>query len=114
MAATAETAPTVTVYTEPPELEIWVDDERLGVGEAVLLGPFEDYVEVTVRGSGYKETTEIIDPPTEEDEDVVVIVISGKTRGFSWPSLGIGAALGLGTFFVIFGGFAFAAFGSIR
>lgn len=112
--AVAETVPTITVYTEPPELEIWVDGEYLDVGETVLFGPFEDYVEVTVRGKGYAETTEVVDPPTEKDEDVVVIVISGKTRGFSWPSLGIGAALGLGTFFVIFGGVAFAAFGSIR
>jgi len=110
-AAAAATAPTITVFTEPPELEIWLDGERVGVGEVVLFGPFDDYVEVTVRGTGYQETTEIVDPPTEEDEDVIIVIASGKTRGFSWPSLGIGAALGLGTFFVIFGGFAFYAFG---
>jgi hypothetical protein len=94
--ASVAIAPTVTVYTEPPELEIWVDGEHLGVGEVVLVGPFDDYVEVTVRGSGYQEKTEIVDPPTEEDEDVVIVIVGEKTRGFSWPSLGIGTALGLG------------------
>ena|GEM_PF-1383251 len=111
LTAAAETVPTITVYTEPPELEIWVDGDRVGVGEAVLFGPFDDYVEVTVKGEGYKETTEIVDPPTEEDEDVVIVMIGEKTRGFSWPSMGIGAALGIGSFVMIFGGFFIGSFG---
>lgn len=94
--AAAGTVPTITIYTEPPELEIWADGRYLGVGDAVLFGPFEDYVEVTVKGEGYVETTQVIDPPTEEDEDVVVVMASGKTGGFSWPSLGIGAGIALG------------------
>ena len=109
--AAAETVPTITVYAEPPELEIWVEGERTGVGFAVLFGPFDDYVEVTVKGEGYEEITQVVDPPTEEDEDVVIIVVSGKTRGFSWPSLGIGAALGIGSFVMIFGGFFIGSFG---
>jgi hypothetical protein len=103
--------PTITIYTEPPELEIWADGEYLGVGDAVLFGPFEDYVEVTVRGEGYVETTQVIDPPTEEDEDVVIIITGEKTRGVSWPSIGIGAALGIGSFIMIFGGFFIGSFG---
>jgi len=107
----ATTAPTITVYTEPPELEIWVDGERVGVSEAVLFGPFNDYIEVTVKGKGYKEQTQVVDPPTEEDEDVVIVMIGEKTRGFSWPSLGIGAGIGIGTFVMIFGWFLVGAFG---
>ncbi len=101
--AAAETAPTITVYAEPPELEIWVDGERIGVGEAVLFGPFDDYVEVMVKGEGYAETTEVVDPPTEEDEDVTVVVVSEKVRGFSWLSLGIGVGIGIVMFSAIFG-----------
>ncbi|UCE27841.1 MAG: hypothetical protein JSW52_03555 [Candidatus Coatesbacteria bacterium] len=92
----AATAPTITVYTEPPELGIWVDGERLGVGEVVLFGPFDDYVEVTVKGKGYEEKTQVVDPPTEEGEDVVIIMIGEKTRAFSWASMGIGAGIALG------------------
>jgi hypothetical protein len=110
VAATSATTPTITVYTEPPELEIWVNGKYLGVGDAVLFGPFEDYVEVTVKGKGYAETSEVVDPPTEEDEDVVIVVVSEKTRGFSWSSLGIGAALGIGSFVMIFGGFFIGSF----
>jgi hypothetical protein len=101
-AAAAETAPTITVYTEPPELEIWVDGRYLGVGDAVFFGPFEDYVKVTVTGTGYQETTEIVDPPTVEGEDVTVVIVSEKVRGFSWVSLGIGVGIGVGTFLAIF------------
>jgi hypothetical protein len=94
-AAAAATAPTITVFTEPPELEIWLDGERVGVGEVVLFGPFDDYVEVTVRGTGYQETTEIVDPPTEEDEDVIVVIASERKRWFSMGSLGVGFGIGL-------------------
>jgi hypothetical protein len=102
VSVTTATTPTITIYTEPPELEIWADGEYLGVGDAVLVGPFEDYVEVTVKGKGYKEKTEIIDPPTEEDEDVVIIIVGEKTRGFSWPSMGIGAGIALGILGLLF------------
>ncbi len=85
----AEVVPTITVYAEPPELEIWVDGERIGVGEAVLFGPFDDYVEVTVKGRGYKEINQVVDPPTEEDEDVIFI-ITGEPRDFSVLSLLLG------------------------
>lgn len=101
VAVAAEVVPTITVYTEPPELEIWVDGERVGIGEAVFFGPFDDYVEVTVRGEGYDENTEVIDSPTEENEDVVIVVVSEKTRGFSWASLGIGFGSGLATASII-------------
>jgi hypothetical protein len=94
-AAAAATAPTITVFTEPPELEIWLDGERVGVGEAVLFGPFDDYVEVTVRGKGYAETTEIVDPPMVEGEDVIVVIASERKRWFSMGSLGVGFGIGL-------------------
>lgn len=90
--AAAGTVPTITIYTEPPELEIWVDGERMGVGEVVLFGPFDDYVEVTVKGKGYQETTEVVDPPTDDGERVIVI-IRGEPSGFNVVSLveGVGA-----------------------
>lgn len=91
----AENIPTITVYTEPPELEVWADGEYLGVGDAVLFGPFGGYVEVTVKGEGYVETTEIVDPPTEEGENVVVVIASEKKRWFSMGSFGVGFGIGL-------------------
>ncbi|UCE27843.1 MAG: hypothetical protein JSW52_03565 [Candidatus Coatesbacteria bacterium] len=104
--AAAAAAPTITVYTEPPELEIWVDGEYLGAGDAVLSGPFDDYVEVTVKGKGYKETTEVIDPPTEGGEDVILI-ITGVPYNFSVLSL----ILGTLTTFTVVG--AFVAIGAL-
>jgi len=93
--AYAAAAPTITVYTEPPELEIWADGERLGVGEVVLFGPFEDYVEVTVKGKGYKDTDKVIRSPEKGEGNLVIVVIGEKKRGFSWSSLGIGLVAGL-------------------
>lgn len=91
VAVAAETVPTITIYTEPPELEIWADGEYLGVGEAVLFGPFEDYVEVTVKGKGLY-SVETVDPPTDEGEHAIVI-ITGEPSDFNVFSLleGVGA-----------------------
>lgn len=100
----AEVVPTITVYAEPAELEIWVDGERIGVGEAVLFGPFDDYVEVTVKGEGYKDTARIIRSPTSDEGNLVIVIAGEKKRGASWRSLGIGLAAGLGMFCLIFAG----------
>jgi hypothetical protein len=100
----AATTPTITVYTEPPELEIWVDGERLGVGEVVLFGPFDDYVEVTVKGKGYKDNDKVIKSPGSGERNLVIVIAGEKKRGFSWKALGIGLAVVLGPFCLIFAG----------
>lgn len=92
VATVAETVPTITVYAEPPELEIWVDGERIGVGEAVLFGPFEDYVEVTVKGEGYEDTGKVIRSSGGDEGNLVIVIAGEKKRGASWRSLGLGFA----------------------
>jgi hypothetical protein len=104
VATVAETVPTITVYAEPPELEIWVDGERIGVGEAVLFGPFEDYVEVTVKGEGYEDTGKVIRSSGGDEGNLVIVIAGEKKRGFSWKALGIGLAVVLGPFCLIFAG----------
>jgi hypothetical protein len=104
VATVAETAPTITVYTEPTELEIWVDGERVGVGEAVLFGPFDDYVEVTAKGKGYKDTAKVIRSPRSSDGNLVIVIAGEKKRGFSKGSLVIGLGVGLAMFCLIFAG----------
>jgi hypothetical protein len=104
VSATTAITPTITIYTEPPELEIWADGEYVGVGEAVLFGPFENYVEVTVKGEGYKDTVKEIRSPGADGRNLVIVAAVEKKKGFSWDSLGIGFATGLGMFCLIFAG----------
>ncbi|UCE27845.1 MAG: hypothetical protein JSW52_03575 [Candidatus Coatesbacteria bacterium] len=93
--AAAVTTPTITVYTEPPELEIWVEGEYLGVGEVDLFGPFDDYVEITVKGEGYEDTAKVIRSPDMDEGNLVVVIVAEKKRGASGRSLGLGFATGL-------------------
>jgi hypothetical protein len=104
VAAVGGTTPTISVYTEPTELEIWVDGERVGVGEAVILGPFDDYVEVTAKGKGYKDTAKVIRSPRSSDGNLVIVITGEKKRGFSKGSLVIGLGVSLAMFCLIFAG----------
>jgi hypothetical protein len=97
------TVPTITVRTVPESLSISVGGDRVGVGEAVFFGPFDDYVEVVVEGKGYETTTRFIDPPTADGEHAVTVISPPEDKGFSWGSFGLGVASGVGlTFLTIY------------
>lgn len=93
--------PTITVRTVPESLSISVGGDRVGVGEAVFFGPFDDYVEVVVEGKGYDTSTRVIDPPAAEGEHVVTVISLPEHKGFSWASFGLGIANGVGLVFLI-------------
>jgi len=93
-------AQTITLYTDPPGMEVWADGEYVGTGPAGLTGPFVGPVNIVVRDYSAEYTTTI---ETEPGVDYELVITCGPDKGrgwFDWCSFGLGLAAPFGVLMI--------------
>jgi uncharacterized membrane protein len=75
-------------------LEVWHEGVFLGRAPVVLEGPFTEDLEVTVKGSKYKDFTTTIIVPGDYENGTALVVVS-KKEGYNALSFFTGVSVGI-------------------
>lgn len=87
-------ANTLTVDTSPDGLEVWQEGVLLGRAPVVLEGPFTEDLEVTIKGSKYKDFNATVTVPGDYENGTALVVV-GKKEGYSALAFFTGVSVGI-------------------